>query len=99
MLVDQAIRQLFSLHQSLGGMTLQEVILEIRRRLLGQNRELVIFVEDFKALTGIQDTLLKVLIQEGIRDGFQELATLRSVIAVTDGYLAEKDTIRTHLLD
>lgn len=95
MLVDQAIRQLFSLHQSLGGMTLQEVILEIRRRLLGQKRELVIFVEDFKALTGIQDTLLKVLIQEGIRDGFQELATLRSVIAVTDGYLAEKDTIAT----
>jgi hypothetical protein len=95
MLADQAIRQLFSLHQSLGGMTLQEVILEIRRRLLGQSRELVIFVEDFKALTGIQDILLKVLIQEGVRDGVQELATLRSVIAVTDGYLDTADTIAT----
>ena len=95
MIVDQAIRQLFNLHQSLGGMTLQEVILEIRRRLLGQKRELVIFVEDFKALTGIQDILLKVLIQEGVRDGKQEWATMRSVIAVTDGYLDEKDTIAT----
>jgi hypothetical protein len=93
--VDQAIRQLFNLHQSLGGMTLQEVILEIRRRLLGQGRELVIFVEDFKALTGIQDILLKVLIQEGVRDGVQELATMRSVIAVTDGYLDTEDTIAT----
>lgn len=95
MVVDQAIRQLFSLHQSLGGMTLQEVILEIRSRLLGQGRELVIFVEDFKALTGIQDILLKVLIQEGVRDGVQELATMRSVIAVTDGYLDTEDTIAT----
>ena len=95
MVVDQAIRQLFSLHQSLGGMTLQEVILEIRRRLLGQERELVVFVEDFKALTGIQDILLKVLIQEGVRDGVQELATMRSVIAVTDGYLDTEDTIAT----
>ena len=95
MLVDQAIRQLFSLHQSLGGMTLQEVILEIRRRLREQGRELVIFVEDFKALTGIQDILLKVLIQEGVRDGVQDLATMRSVIAVTDGYLDTEDTIAT----
>ncbi len=93
--VDQAIRQLFKLHESLGGMTLQEVILEIRRLLLTQKRELVILVEDFKALTGIQDTLLNVLIQEGVRDGVQELATMRSVIAVTDGYLAGKDTIAT----
>lgn len=95
MVVDHAIRQLFSLHQSLGGMTLQEVILEIRRRLLAQGRELVVFVEDFKALTGIQDILLKVLIQEGVRDGIQELATMRSVIAVTDGYLDTEDTIAT----
>ncbi|MBU9187919.1 protein DpdH [Burkholderia gladioli] len=93
--VDQAIRQLFNLHQSLGGMTLQEVILEIRRLLLQQRRELVIFVEDFKALTGIQNILLNVLIQEGVRDGVTELATMRSVIAVTDGYLDSEDTIAT----
>ncbi|TDV02650.1 protein DpdH [Paraburkholderia caballeronis] len=93
--VDLAIGQLFKLQESLGGMTLQEVILEIRRLLLKQGRELVILVEDFKALTGIQDTLLNVLIQEGVREGTRELATMRSVIAVTDGYLREKDTIAT----
>lgn len=93
--VNQAIGQLFKLHESLGGMTLQDVILEIRRLLLKQGRELVILVEDFKALTGIQDTLLNVLIQEGVRDGTRELATMRSVIAVTDGYLDGKDTIAT----
>lgn len=93
--VDQAMRQLFNLHEAVGGMTLQDVILEIRRLLLKDGRELVILVEDFKALTGIQDTLLHVLIQEGIRDGKAEFATMRSVIAVTEGYLAGKDTIAT----
>ena len=93
--VDSATRQLFHLHEALGGMTLQEVILEIRRLLLKDKRELVLLVEDFAALTGIQETLANVLIQEGVRDGVSQYATMRSAIAVTDGYLAHKDTIAT----
>lgn len=93
--VDQAMRLLFQLHEAIGGMSLQDVIIEIRKLLLHDGRELVILVEDFKALTGIQDTLLHVLIQEGVRDGRRELATMRSAIAVTDGYLAGHDTIAT----
>jgi hypothetical protein len=93
--VDKAVHRLFQLHEAIGGMTLQDVILEIRRLLLRDERELVILVEDFKALTGIQDTLLHVLIQEGVRDGKRELATMRSAIAVTDGYLDGQDTIAT----
>jgi len=41
------------------------VILEIRILLLKDRRELVILVEDFRALTGIQETLLNVMIQGG----------------------------------
>lgn len=93
--VDHATGQLFKLHKQMGGMTLQDVILEIRRLLLKDNRELVILVEDFKALTGIQETLLNVLIQEGVRDGEKVYATMRSAIAVTDGYLEGQDTIAT----
>lgn len=93
--VDQAVRRLFQLNDAIGGMTLQDVIIEIRRLLLRDGRELVILVEDFKALTGIQDTLAHVLIWEGVRDGKRELANMRSVIAVTDGYLDGQDTIAT----
>ncbi len=93
--VDQAMRQLFQLHEALGGMSLQDVITEIRKLLLRDGRELVILVEDFKALTGIQDTLLHILIQEGVSGGKRQLATMRSAIAVTDGYLAGQDTIAT----
>jgi hypothetical protein len=93
--LDPAVRQLFHLNDSLGGMTLQDVILEIRRLLLKDGRELVILVEDFRALTGIQETLLNVLIQEGVRKDRQVYATLRSAIAVTKGYLTGRDTIAT----
>jgi hypothetical protein len=93
--LDPAIRQLFHLNESLGGMTLQEVILAIRTQMLQEGRELVILVEDFRALTGIQETLLNVLIQEGVRDGRQIYATMRSVIAVTEGYLTGRQTIAT----
>ncbi len=95
--VDQATRQLYKLNESLGGKTLGEVIGEIRRLLLvgHPNRELIILVEDFAALVGIQDTLAKILIQHGEMDGQRTHATVRSVIAVTDGYLAGRDTLAT----
>jgi len=93
--LDPATRQLYQLNQSLGGMTLGDVILEIRRLLLADNRDLVLLVEDFAALVGIQDTLAKVIIQEGATSKGKEYATIRSAIAVTDGYLAGKDTLAT----
>ena len=93
--VDQATRQLYQLNESLGGMTLGEVILEIRRLLLADDRELVVLVEDFAALVGIQDTLAKVLIQEGTTSRGHQYATIRSAIAVTDGYLAGRETLAT----
>jgi hypothetical protein len=93
--VGKATQQLYQLNQSLGGMTLAEVILEIRRLLLADNRELVILVEDFYALVGIQETLFKVLIQEGETSKGKEFATIRSAIAVTNDYLDGKNTLAT----
>jgi hypothetical protein len=95
--VDQATRQLYKLNESLGGKTLGEVIGDIRHLLLAEdpNKELIILVEDFAALVGIQDTLAKILIQHGEADGKKTHATIRSAIAVTDGYLAGRDTLAT----
>lgn len=95
--VDQAIRHLYQLNESLGGKTLGEVIGDIRQLLLAEdpNKELVILVEDFAALVGVQDTLAKILIQHGETDGKKTHATIRSAIAVTDGYLAGRDTLAT----
>ena len=93
--VDAAIKQLYRLGQPLGGMTLAEVFLEIRRLLLNDGKDLVLFVEDFKALVGIQEALANILIVEGNPGGIPTYATIRSVIAVTDGYLGGRQTLAT----
>ncbi|QEQ57703.1 protein DpdH [Chlorobium phaeovibrioides] len=95
--LDQATRQLFKLNDSLGGKTLAEIIIDIRIGLFKEdpNKELIVLVEDFKALVGIQESLAMILIQNGIIDNRQCMATIRSVIAVTDGYLAGRDTLAT----
>lgn len=93
--VDISTNQLYKLNQSLGGMTLGEVILEIRELLLLDDRELVILVEDYFALVGIQDTLAKVLIQDGTTSDGKKYATIRSAIAVTDGFLTQNRSLAT----
>lgn len=78
----------------LGGVSLTELFLEIRRNLLEDGRELVLLVEDFAVLAGIQGPLLDVMIREGIRDGKQELCVMRTALAVTEGRLSD-ETVRT----
>ncbi len=94
-IVDTAIGNVFQLEQSTGGITLQEIILGVREILLKDDKDLVLLIEDFAALSGIQDVLLKVCVQEGAYDGKQVRATMRTALALTDGYLASRDTILT----
>lgn len=94
-IVDTAIGDVFQLEQSTGGITLQDIILGIREILLKDDMDLVLLVEDFAALSGIQDVLLKVCVQEGTHDGKKVRATMRTALALTDGYLASRDTILT----
>jgi hypothetical protein len=93
--VDPAIGNVFRLEQNAGGMTLQDIILAVREILFADGKDLVLLVEDFAALAGIQDVLLKVCIQEGERDGKKVRATMRTALALTDGYLSFRDTILT----
>ncbi len=93
--VDGAIQQVFQLDQATGGVTLDSIILKVRELLLEQRRELVLLVEDFAALSGIQQVLLNVCIQEAERDGRQVRSRMRTALALTDGYLVTRDTIAT----
>jgi len=93
--VDTAISNVFQLEQSTSGITLQEIILAVREVLFNDGKDLVLLVEDFAALAGIQDVLLKVCIYEGEYEGKKVRATMRTAMALTDGYLAFRDTILT----
>lgn len=94
-ILDNAIQKTFKLHENLGGKTLQDIILDIRRVLLKENKELILLIEDFVALTGIQETLLNICIQSAYEDGLQKYCFMRTAVALTDGYLLNKDTINT----
>lgn len=92
-IVDTAVGNVFDIRQSIGGITFQDIIGSIRKKFLEENKELVLLVEDYYAMTGIQDLLLRVCIQEGRREGKQVTATMRTAIAVTDGQLAGRESI------
>lgn len=78
----------------LGGVSLTDLFIDIRKNLLEDGMELILLVEDFAVLAGIQGPLLDAMIREGIRDGIQELCTMRTALAVTEGRLSD-ETVRT----
>jgi hypothetical protein len=67
--------------------TVSELFDAIREQLLTDGRELVLLVEDFAVLSGLQKQLLQVIIKEAFRDGRQVLCTMRTALAYTDGYM------------
>jgi hypothetical protein len=93
--VDSAIRNVFSLDKAMGGATIEEIITSIRELLMEEGKELVLLIEDFATLSGIQQVLLDVIIKDAIYDGKQVLAPMRTALAVTDGYLPGRQTILT----
>jgi hypothetical protein len=88
-IVDQALAGLVDL----GGFSLTDIFIDIRKALLADKLELVLLVEDFAVLAGIQGPLLDAMIREAIRDGKRELCTMRTALAVTEGKLPE--TVKT----
>lgn len=94
----ESTRTVFGYLFQFNGGSFQDLFKEIRRSLKQQGRTLVVLVEDMAAISAIEDVLIDSLLEESVRDGEQELCTLRSAIAVTDGYqgyLRRQDTIKT----
>ena len=75
--------------------SLTEIFVDIREQLLKDGRELVLLIEDFAAMRGIDGAMLDAMNREGIREGKQELCVMRTAIAVTRGYLSNRETVRT----
>jgi hypothetical protein len=87
-----AIRRLFGI----GGTRLFDVMLSVRRELLARGAELVLLIEDFTILQGIQRELLDAITEAPVRGGQQVLCPLRVAMAVTTGYFASlADTVTT----
>lgn len=93
--LDPALRTVFRFSEALGQRSIEEIVDDIRRHLLEQGRELVLLIEDFAALAGIQQPLLNLIIAESDHQGRRIRAPLRTALAVTDGFLPSRQTILT----
>jgi hypothetical protein len=74
--------------------TVSDLFTAVREQLLKEGKELVLLIEDFVVLSGIQKQVLQVIIKEAYRDGRQVLCTMRTAIAYTTGYM-DADTVLT----
>jgi hypothetical protein len=93
--LDPALRVVFRFSEALGQRTIEEIVDDIRRSLLAEGKELVLLIEDFAALAGIQQPLLSLMIAESDHQGKRVRAPLRTALAVTDGFLPSRQTILT----
>lgn len=93
--LDPALRVVFRFSEALGQRTIEEIVNDIRHNLLGEGKELVLLIEDFAALAGIQQPLLNLMIAESDHQGKRVRAPLRTALAVTDGFLPSRQTILT----
>ena len=93
--LDPALRTVFRFSEALGQRTIEEIVDDIRRGLLADGKELVLLIEDFAALAGIQQPLLNLMIAESDHGGQRIRAPLRTALAVTDGFLPSRQTILT----
>lgn len=84
---------------TIGGVgRLQEAMLEVRRQYASQGKEIVLLIEDFAVIQGFQRDLLDAIIEVGERGGKNDLAPIRTLMAVTTGYYESlPDTVRTRV--
>ncbi|MGV1045508.1 protein DpdH [Limnohabitans sp.] len=93
--LDGALRTVFRVTEALQQKSIQDVVDDIRRQLLIDGKELVLLIEDLAALSGIQQPLLDIMIAECDEHGKRVRAPIRTAVAVTDGFLAGRQTVLT----
>jgi hypothetical protein len=81
---------------NVGVGRLQNAMLQIRREFAREGKEIVLLIEDFALIQGVQRDLLDAVIEPGVRDGRTVLAPVRTLMAVTTGYYQRLvDTVLT----
>ncbi|MCH6470686.1 protein DpdH [Sinomonas terrae] len=83
---------------NLGVGRLHKAFIAIRQALASEGEEIVLLVEDFALVQGIQRDLLDAVLETSVREGRTVLAPIRTLLAVTTGYYGSLvDTVRTRI--
>ncbi|MGW0927595.1 protein DpdH [Streptomyces sp. NPDC002644] len=79
---DKAVREL----SALGGGRLLGAMQKVRSIYARQGKEIILLVEDFALIQGVQRDLLDAITETSQREGQVALAPMRTLMAITSGY-------------
>lgn len=74
---------------NLGMGRLLDAMTAVRREYARQGKEIVLLIEDFALIQGVQRELLDAVIEAANREGKTALAPIRTLMAVTTGYFRD----------
>lgn len=69
---------------NLGVGDIQRAFMKIREQLVGE--EIILLIEDFALIQGVRRDLLDAIVEVGVVQGQEKYATVRTLMAVTEGY-------------
>ena len=98
-LIDSATNFAFQFSQNMGGKSFRDLLNEIRSELYIQGKELVFLIEDFAAMSGLQNDLLPNFIMGGNTDRGDPICTIRTVLAVTEEFFIGQPETVNHRKD
>ncbi|KAB8170793.1 ATP-binding protein [Streptomyces sp. 3MP-14] len=92
--LEDAVKRAFNL----GAGRLLDAMREVREEYHRQGKEIVLLIEDFALIQGVQRDLLDAVVEAANREGATSLAPIRTLMAVTPGYFDTlPDTVLTRL--
>ncbi|MFD4481504.1 protein DpdH [Streptomyces sp. NPDC058471] len=76
---------------NLGAGRLLDAMTQVREEYHRQGKEIVLLIEDFALIQGVQRDLLDAVVEAAHREGKTTLAPIRTLMAVTTGYFQSLD--------
>jgi hypothetical protein len=73
----------------LGTGRLYAAMLQVRQEYARQGKEIILLVEDFALIQGVQRELLDAITEPAVREGTVKYAPIRTLLAVTTGYFTD----------
>ena len=74
---------------NIGTGRLVKAMLDVREAYAKENKEIILLIEDFALIQGVQRELLEALTEAAHREGRQRYASMRTLMAVTTGYFKD----------
>ena len=83
--LEAAVRNAYQL----GAGRLYAAMLQVREEYARQGKEIILLIEDFALIQGVQRELLDAITEAAIREGSGRYAPIRTLMAVTTGYFTD----------